>query len=173
MAQPTGLGVDMLFTTFQPNALAVELEETRCGLNRENTISKASGCVDVFAASSAAGDALTLRLVNSGNASQLVDLRLLTADGRRAAVTGAADLLSLTSPLSDNQTAFAEAQGGVNPVYDPLRISAQRATVPVRSLEAYVLPPQAFHVLQLRMLPVGKGETSPVVPPSAGTRTTK
>ena len=146
---PPGWASQMIFTTYQPAALDVEMlgggDATRCG-------GGADGCVDVFAAMSMAGDAITVRLVNAGNASQPIDIRVVGgADGRPVRLAPEVELLSLTSPLSSNQTAYDLNQGGVNPVGDPLRVSTVRSTVKLGPTGRWELPPHAFQVLLLRV----------------------
>ena len=128
----------MLFTTFQPNALAVDL--------RGAPACPGPDCVDVFAALSAEGDAMTVRLVNAGNASRAIDLQVHGAD-----VQADAELLSLSSPLTSNQTAYLAQQGGVNPVHDPTLISTKRTQVKFVAGKPWVLPAQTFQVLLLRL----------------------
>jgi hypothetical protein len=159
---PPGWASQMLFTTFQPNALAVQLEATRCGMPQ----TAASGCVDVFASASTSGEHITLRMVNSGNASRAVSLRLVGApNGTGAVVAAEAELLSLTSPLSANQTAYLANRGGVNPVFEPLRISMHRSRVPFDPAKPWLLPAQSFQVLLLKSVASGEGQV--VLPSNA------
>lgn len=146
---PPGWASEMIFTTFQPHALAVGMG----GEGLRGCVCPGPSCVDVFAAASVSGDHVTLRLVNSGNTSRTLNVQFVgTGAGRNGSKGSAgfraqikAQLLSLTSPLSANQTAYKLAKGGVNPIGDPLLISTQRASVNFTNM--WVLPPQSFQIL--------------------------
>ena len=141
----------MIFSSYQPHALAVDRQgdpTALCG-------GTSTDCVDVFAAISTNGEELTIRLVNAGNTSHALDLRVVAGgagDNTTVQVHPHAELLSLTSPLSANQTAYEAEQGGVNPVHDLLLISMERSDVTFGPTGSWVVPPQSFQVLLLEVM---------------------
>lgn len=143
---PPGWASSMTFNSFQPNALRVSWTRGGTGFPDQT--------VDVFAAVSDDEKELTIRLVNAGNQSRLLELMLLSssAAGAVAVEAGSATLASLTSPLTG--AAYTNQSGGVNPVGDPLLISPRMSNV---SFDAtgkvpHLLPAQSFQVLTMRLL---------------------
>lgn len=63
-------------------------------------------------------------------------------------------LLSLTTPLSSNQTAYAANQGGIHLVGDTSRISTVRSYVTLGPTARWMLLSQSFQILLLRVAAV-------------------
>eukprot|EP01051_Picozoa_sp_SAG22_P018266 SAG22_NODE_3029_length_2014_cov_2.338855_2_plen_296_part_00 len=160
---PPGWASAMTFTAFQPQAKRVTWQG---GLARVGGYPHQT--VDVFAAASDDGKQVSLRLVNAGNRSRALSLRLVHSSagvGSAAAaaaaavvvVGGSAQLSSLTSPLTG--AAYANQSGGVNPPYAPTLISPKISTVrfDASGEKPWLLPAQSFQVLRLTIKTGGGG----------------
>jgi hypothetical protein len=146
---PPGWASSMTFNAFQPQAKSVTWAG---GFARQGYPYQT---VDVFAAASEDGKNVSLRLVNSGNKSRVLSLRLVhgsvdTGTGV-AVVGGTAQLSSLTSPLTGAD--YVSQSGGVNPLYDPTLISPKtsRVSFDTSGKTPWLLPPHSFQVLRLRL----------------------
>lgn len=164
---PPGWASSMTFNTFQPNAKSVTWTG---GIPRQGYRQQTA---DVFAATSDDGKDVTLRLVNAGNHSRALSIRFVQGLGGGGAaahsnataplVEGTAELSSLTSPLTGVE--YVNQSGGVNPLYDPNRISPKTSRVEfdTSGKTVWSLPRQSFQVLTFRLKVDDDG-----VPPGEG-----
>ena len=123
---PPGWASSMTFNAFQPQAKSVTWAG---GFARQGYPYQT---VDVFAAASEDGKNVSLRLVNSGNKSRVLSLRLVhgsvdTGTGV-AVVGGTAQLSSLTSPLTGAD--YVSQSGGVVVDGFPIKVRG-RGTTPI------------------------------------------